>query len=362
VGLANSVPVSDQAREALGLCEQAVGSVTIRETGESFDGWRVIEVEATFPALWLRGGEYWVSFIGYSGTADPDEQFFWGTSGNRVVKGRPGVFFDGEEQTFTDIDEVCCGCTDFNFCIVGDHCKILLDNGGPRLEGDEVAAPSIDGVSVAARARVADDFVVPPCEDLFLCYAEAWVWTNCDTVRVDLFDSACHCPTEMAPIATFTARCVTPTETTRAFGNQTLTLKKAQFYDFPGGGMAHAGSYPLAAGHNYWFAAYAVGDNRQNARGYFAFNRYCDRSCWINFDPGCEKGPPYATSRWVSTREDEDGPYDYAFLVAVEPTMRTFGGPLQGTSPVCFADVNHDGHVSLQDLFDYLQAYFAGCP
>jgi hypothetical protein len=30
--------------------------------------------------------------------------------------------------------------------------------------------------------------------------------------------------------------------------------------------------------------------------------------------------------------------------------------------PVCTADVNGDGEFTLQDLFDYLTLYFAGCP
>ena len=30
--------------------------------------------------------------------------------------------------------------------------------------------------------------------------------------------------------------------------------------------------------------------------------------------------------------------------------------------PTCAPDINGDGLVTLQDLFDYLNAFFAGCP
>jgi hypothetical protein len=32
------------------------------------------------------------------------------------------------------------------------------------------------------------------------------------------------------------------------------------------------------------------------------------------------------------------------------------------TTPVCAADFNQSGIVSVQDIFDFLAAYFAGCP
>jgi hypothetical protein len=32
------------------------------------------------------------------------------------------------------------------------------------------------------------------------------------------------------------------------------------------------------------------------------------------------------------------------------------------TPPACRADVNQDGGVTVQDLFDFLSSYFAGCP
>ncbi|MCC6321786.1 MAG: hypothetical protein IT438_10180 [Phycisphaerales bacterium] len=353
--------------------ECLLGEVTINETGQTTDdGFRIIDVRANWDRLFLKGGAYWVIIYGYSGTADPDEQFFWGTSGNQRVKGRPGQFSEFEVESgtlhWTSIDEICCGCTDFNFCVQGEQCKILLDNGLPRVEtrGGGLAEYAIAGPSfssqgnIATKVRTADQFVVPPCSDAYLCYIEAWVWTNCDTIRLELYSGDCHLPGESEPIATFTAECIFDTEIVRNLGGQDVTLRKAVFFgQGPGtmlGGNGGRG-YRLEGGQNYWLSAYADGTGRQNGRGFFAFNSYCDRECWINFDPSATKGPPYATSLWRANSDDN------AFLVAIHQVAEPIvGPPAGGSDPVCPGDFNRDGNATVQDLFDFLAAYFAGCP
>jgi len=364
VAIAESVPQTNVDPSL----ECQYGTVTITETGEvDSDGFRFINVEANWDKLHLEGGAYWVIVYGFSGTGDADEQFFWLTSGNQVVKGRPGHFSETDlstELVWTSIDEICCGCTDFNFCLSGEECKILLDNGRPTTERSNIVGePSLQTGSTSQVARSADQFVVPPCNDVYLCYAEAWVWTNCERISFSLFSNDCHLPNESAPLATFDAQCVIDTEITTFVGNTQVSLKKAIFFDFNqptiGGGRR---GYLLEAGRNYWFSAFAQGDNRQNAKGFFAFNSYCDRACWINFDPGAVKGPPYVTGRWRSTSDLSYGARDFAFLVAVEPAELEIQPPDDGTGTTCAADVNRDNVVSLQDLFDYLQAFFTGCP
>lgn len=353
-------PTTDPSLECL------YGTVTITDTNApDSDGFRLIDIEASWDRLFLKGGAYWVIVYGYSGTADPDEQFFWPSSGNQIVKGKPGQFAELDETTeeinWISTDEICCGCTDFNFCLLGEACKILLDNGGPLLSltGPDPASPSLQTGSTAQVSRSADQFVVPPCDNQYLCYAEAWVWTNCDRIAVDLFRNDCKLPVESTPEATFEAHCVFSTDITRFFGNQELTLKKAVFFDFGIG----APGYLLEGGHNYWFSAYGLGENRQNARAFFAHNYFCDRTCWINFEPGATKGPPYVTGQWRSTADLAVGPHDFAFLVAIhqlaEPTTQL---PPDLGIGACRADFNGDGTASLQDLFDFLGAYFSGCP
>ncbi|MFN7020988.1 MAG: hypothetical protein ACK4WH_06635 [Phycisphaerales bacterium] len=343
--------------------ECRIGTVQIAETGELTDnGFRIIDVTASFDRFWLKGGQYWVAIIGYSGTADPDEQFFWGTSGNGVVKGRPGKFYDSADWSWTDIDEICCGCTDFNFCIVGDECKILLDNGSldpafnrftmggpPASEIPEFAqgSPSLqNGGRTADKVRTADNFVVPPCTEARLCYVEAWILTNCDRVRLDIYRNDCHLPADEAPLLTVESQCLT------AYGvfpvdGRLLTLYKAEFSSW--------GDSTLQPG-NYWLSVYALGDGRQNARGYFVHSLYCDRTCQINFDPGAIKGPPFDTQPWRTVSPARD----FAFVVGIAPAHRQ--PPDVGSTPVCAADVNNDGTVTLQDVFDFLGAFFNGCP
>ncbi|MCC6320727.1 MAG: hypothetical protein IT438_04740 [Phycisphaerales bacterium] len=344
--------------------ECRIGSVTITETGGVTDnGFRIIEVTANFDRLWLKGGQYWVVILGYSGTADPDEQFFWGTSNNQVVRGRPGKFYDSDERTWTDIDEICCGCTDFNFCVLGEQCKILLDNGsldtvfgsrsGPPTSMLPLplaaSSPSLqNGGRTADKVRTADNFVVPPCESARLCYIEAWVLTNCDRVRLDLYRGDCHLPQDQEPILSAESQCLTSYGQFPLDG-RLLTLYKAEFYNWH--------EIDLEPG-NYWLSAYALGDGRQNARGYFVSSHYCDRSCEINFDPGAIRGAPYDTLPWRAVSPARD----FSFVVAIEPEAEFEDPGIPATGTTCAADLNRDGVVTLQDMFDYLNAFFAGCP
>jgi hypothetical protein len=344
VALADSQPIA-APDVPFGLFNDCVfGTVEIHDIGPTDDeGFRQVEVVASFPKLWLKGGAYWLAIAGYSGTANPEEQFFWGTSGNNVVKGRPGKFFNSDDETWTDIDLLCCGCTDFNFCIQGEQCKILLDNGvpdflfalgGPGLSGFGPApmvpgSPSLqNGTRTSDKSRTADDFVVPPCSDLTLCYLEGYVLTNCNRVRLDIFDGACHCPSEAEPLVTLEPQCLSLIGRPVVAGDPSagLNLYKAEFFDFKG--------IKLIPGRNYWVSLYALGDNSQNARGYFLWNYKCGTMCQVNFEPGCVKGPAYGNSHWTKAVPEQ----------------------------TCAADFNHRDGVTVQDLFDFLSVWFAGCP
>lgn len=343
----------------------AIGSVEIRELGTTTaDGFRLIEVTATFPKLWLKGGSYWVAFVGYSGTSDPEDQFFWGTSGNNVVKGRPGRFYNSDDMSWTDIDLLCCGCTDFNFCVEGEKCKILLDNGVPNtllldsaggIDPNAPApmvsgSPSLqNGSRTTDKSRTADDFVVPPCSSLTLCYLEGYILTNCERVRLDIYDGSCHCPSEAEPILTLEPQCLTRIGTPNLGDGRFLSLYRAEFFDFK--------SIRLEPGRNYWVSLYALGDGSQNARGYFLWNVTCGSKCPINFNPGCIKGPPYNTAHWQPVEPARD----FAFLVAVADAERDPEVVLP-PAPTCAADINGVDGVTVQDLFDFLAAWFSGCP
>jgi len=352
----------------MGVAPCTDGVVTISETGRTtVDGLRVIEVEATFTGLWLRGGAYWVSFIGFSGTGDADEEFFWGTSGNQVVKGRPGQFFDTNENEpqWVSIDEICCGCTDFNFCIEGDDCKILVDNiGAGGAYSTSNYGSSINNNNIAQDTRSADDIVVKDCADQRLCYFEGYLFSNCNPprARLDVYDNACKLPATFSRPTTFEPTCIEDTGETITIDGRRLHIYLVRFWDL----RAIDGSpFILQRNKNYWFSIYGLGTGAQNQRAYFAGSDRCDFQCSYRFNQGAisGRGVGLTAALWKPIDDIAGRSFDFAFMVATEPVAEDGDLPPAGTGPAaCASDINHDGYVTLQDLFDYLQHFFTGCP
>jgi len=344
-----------------------LGRIEFTDTGApDADGLRPIDVNAIFDGkrLVLKGGAYWTAFIGVSANLNQLDEFFWATSGNNVVKGRPGVFFDGDICRTSD--ELCCGCTDYNFCVEGESCKILLDNGPPITSFGPIQFPgysSIDnGTNVATRSRAADKFVVPPCTNFDLCYIEGWMWTNCDRIALQFFDDDCRCPDDADTGGGLRiADCVMSTGLTiNDPTGRPVTLKKAQFFFPVDDDLVARIGRGRNNGFNVWLSLVALGDNRQNARGYFAIGDRCDQPC-TNFGPACIRPAPFATTRWRSTTFAGTSVrgFDTAFLIAVRPEVQN-GGPTGQIA--CPADINRSGQVTVQDIFDYLAMWFTGCP
>lgn len=342
------------------------GTIAIEDTGEVFEGTRVLRVTAEFDKLWLRGGTHWVSIVGFSAALDPRDEFFWGHSGNGAVKGRPGVFAGETDGQWIDSSELCCGCTDYNFCVVGESCKILLDNGGPLIGGvaPVPGSPSLqNGSNTQTRSRAADQVVVPPCTRLRPCYVEAWLWTNCDRAGLEFLRGGCKCPPN-APISTgyLESDCVMETGLTLPDGSTVVELKKFQWFfdDLP---ALEAMIGPRGAGgFNLFLSVFGLGDNRQNARAYWAFNERCDRACDFSFGPGCIRSAPADQNPWRSNQTIPTATilgHDYAFLIAVHDL-----DPRQTpvVTEACRADTDRNGQLTVQDLFDFLAAWFAGCP
>jgi hypothetical protein len=363
IGYADSVPV-DTTDLPLGA-ECRLGSVTITETGNvNADGFRILDVEASFPKLWLEGGAYWVAIIGYSGNANPLDQFFWGFAGNGVVKGRPGVFYNSDDGSISDVDQLCCGCTDFAFCFEADDCKVLLDNGGPDLSH---YAPSFANPGSTFReSRAADDVVISACEDRRVCFVEGYLLTNCNPprARLDIYDNACKLPATFAPPATFQSQCIYDTGIGLATPGGPLNLYRVQFWDL----QAIDGSpFVLQQGKNYWFSIYGVGTGSQTQRAFFVGAERCDLNCGgrtSHFNQAAVSG--FGVGRtdasWIPVSQYSGSPFDLSLLVATDEVLpEMFRNPIVA-GPTCAADVDHSGSVSLQDLFAFLAAWFAGCP
>lgn len=365
VAYADSVPV-DTSDLPLGA-DCRIGQVSITDTGQvNADGLRILTVEADFSKLWLRGGSYWVTFVGYSGNADPLDEFFWGFAGNGVVKGRPGVFYNSDDGSLTDVDRLCCGCTDFAFCVEAKECKILLDNGTPDLtrRAPSLATPG----STFHESRAADDVVIANCEDRRVCFVEGYLLTNCDPPRIKLnvYDNACKLPSTFAPPAVFEARCITDTGVSMSVDGQDLKLYRASFWDL----QAIDGSpFVLQQGKNYWFSVYGVGNGSQAQVAYALGAGRCDLNCMgrtshFNEAAVSGRGVGRLDASWIPVSTYSGAPFDLAFLVATDEVIPgAFREPVVMPPMVeCPADTDRNGSVTLQDLFDFLGAWFAGCP
>lgn len=346
-----------------------LGEIGLDDSGTpDADGYRPIGITATFGGkpLVLRGGAYWVTIVGFSADLNPFDEYFWATSGNLSIKGRPGQFFDGEE--FRGSEELCCGCTDYNFCVIGETCKILLDNGGP-LALDSIGVPGSpslqNGASTQTRSRAADRFVFPPCTLLRPCYVEAWLWTNCDRAGLEFYPNGCACPPS-GPLAPghLTSDCVMATGVTTIDGSGVaVELKKFQFFLNNLPALEQMLGRPSRDGANVWISVFGLGDNRQNARAYFAYNHRCERPCDQTFGPGCIRSAPADQNLWRSNATVPSATTlgrDYAFMIAVTDLSPT--PPPAAVVPACPADLDRSGTLTVQDLFDFLAAWFAGCP
>jgi hypothetical protein len=345
----------------------AYDTFDLMDTGERID-----DTYTVYTARFLLGGVYvdggrdgrslWVSVRGV-GLGSGLEEWFWQTSGNRVVKGRSGMFRSAAHgyPEWTPIDGFGCGCSDFAFTVYGHSCKVLSDGGPPDLYAEPGGVLS-QIASDADSSRVADDLVIPPCDEIqTVCYLRAYVLSNCTPVRgrFELYDDACHQPATGpgAPIRTAAFARATDLSYSVVLGGETMTLYAVEAFDL---------DWPLLPGRNYWIAP--VGDTSFSLRKhtYAALGRWCDaptgrdgRKCLSRFSPARANGQGLNLTRWTKVQDSTGTPRDLAMLVAVEnlevPMVLTAAEP-------CAADINRDGDVGLQDLFDYLTAWFTGCP
>ncbi len=346
------------------------GTVSVVDTGEVFDGRKVLEVRAAFEELALDGGVYHVSIVGYSGTGDPADQFYWGSAGSGVIKGRPGQIA-GVDGWLSSADD-CCNCTDFNFCVTGESCKVLYDAGGPRLPVGGVdggsaglagflGSPSIQRAGVAGlQARAAGMLVIPPCTPVpvDLCYVEGWIWSNCPDARLQILNGECRCPNGALPGSpVFVPDRVIDTgiQVTSPSG-RVLTLKKVQFFPRTMAAAAALLGGRANPGFNAWFSFYGLDGGNLAAEAYFARAARCGTTCTL-LGPDCVRGTPEDPAAWMVNGTPG---FDYAFRVAIRREERVSVGGL--SEPPCPQDTNRDGIVSVQDLFEYLAIYFQRCP
>lgn len=340
-------------------------TVVVTPTGQPYDSnLNLVTVTATFPGLWLKGGKsYWVSFYG---TGCADTQWVWTTAGLGTIQGRPAHFrsFTSPATDFGSwepLDECCIGCTDLAFCVEAEECKILLDNG-TYATNPIGGSTSIDNAPIQQMlAKTADDFVVPPCDPVEVCFIEAYIITNCENARLDIYEGDCKTPASGSAIYTLTPK---------------RYVRTGQFLTVPGPGgpplvlevicLQFWGDHvTLQGGRNYWLSAYGKGSGSANQRALFAFNAdHCPDACLIHFNDGAVRGPGFNLGGddplgWHPYKEVFGSQKNFAFLIAIHeerPIRDIF------SAPACPADFNNSGGVTVDDLFGYINAWFVGCP
>ncbi|HVU64878.1 MAG TPA: hypothetical protein VHC70_12935 [Phycisphaerales bacterium] len=347
--------------------------------------------------LWLKGGKsYWVSLIG-KGLSDPNERWYWGTAGNGMrseIRGRPGAFksVSGGTPNWTSFDGPpcpgCIGCTDFAFCVHGTSCKILNDQSNfATAAGSGTLSLVNAGLTYA---QTADDFVIPACLSGTVCYIEAYIATNCTSARMDVFESDCTSrtvappnvggplPSGLTPYRTLIPDKIEQVTTNGlpvSQGGIPLTMTFPNLP--PAGGTIDLNVYrlvfyspglTLTAGRDWWLSAYGFETGNTSHVAYFLYASDCRRPCAVRWQEGAIWGPRYQAGnaadplRWVpvSTIAGLGGPHDYAFLVAIDDGLAP---PFANGQPqACSADFNGVDGVTPQDIFDFLNAWFAGCP
>ena len=333
----------------------------VKNTTPGANGYDVVEYCFDFcdDRLWLEGGRtYWVALIGLTDSTGSDSSFWLASPGDQLLKGSvPAKAFGTPGQTWGSINwgpwngisNCCIGCVNMAFELRGQSCPLVWNNGVAA--SGAAAGGTLSGASgLQSLRRTADNFVLKPCADESICYIEAYIWTNCvpPTAFIEIYTNDCNEPFG-PPLHRLIANRVTPTGATITIASVPLTGYRVEYF----GSML-----TLQGGRTYWLSAGVDGNGAINSRSYFAYNYSCKFNCPIQIGPGQQHAYSPTPDEWTSTGKD------YAFRIAAQPTwsMDHNALPSDPPAPTCRADINNSGSATVQDVFDFLAAWFAGCP
>ncbi len=322
--------------------------------------------------LFLDGGKtYWVSLVGISDGADPNDASYWATTTPQAnPSGMMGLAPMKREGPggpppypvtlgpWSSAALCCQGCANLAWKITGEPCTVAWDNGSIDLDTTSATptaggSPSDSDTSIPFLPRTADNFIVTGCEPVQVCYLEAYIWSNCNPVRgfAEIYDNDCKLP-GLSPILT------APATRAELIPGATLTYNGQTLYGYKLVFCAPAG-WTLAPNKNYWLAAGASGGTNAVGRTLFAYAK-----------PDCNN--PLCTQTRISTGRFldhlilpwswSDTHHEFAFKIAVRGTMGLLNSQPTQHAPACTTDINGDGHLDAQDIFDFLTAWFSGCP
>jgi hypothetical protein len=380
--------------------------------------------DLTDDCFWLRGGVYWVSVVGIAPPQDVNYEAAWVTAGNpsgggprpecgmppvgaccvgdactvqtqaacqaasgrwyrgapctdftcgasgRTLLGkRPQMMLNGDP--WTEYDPCCHPCDDFVFCVSGESCPIVWDNGKAYLGGADGPAPPAPPIPVFGTrseksalpvrdSRAADQFIIKPCQTPEeICYIEGVIFTNCTgfEVHLEIYRNDCDEPDFVLPggvpfYHTTNVRVEDLGLSGLRVGTTNVRAYRVSVCDFGGNPLV------LEGGQNYWIS-FSVRDSfSTNERAFFAHVAQpceaCDTPAW-KVKPGMEIAPGRQIPNWRGVNAD------FAFLIAAK--KRVDHPAAAGVDPErCIADANNDGQIAVDDIFYFLSAFFAGCP
>jgi hypothetical protein len=331
--------------------------------------------------FFLDGGKsYWVALVGRSDQTGNDLSYWVSTTPNpspSTVMGMPPVKrfgIGGPEpypfnfQPWEPTNDCCLGCVNMSYRITGEACLEAWNNGtidlNPATEG---GTPSGTHRATPNPPRAADNFIIRGCDPVKVCYLETYIWTNCNPVQgfAEIYENACYQalvnvtppPGALLPIApTFTpfatvlaTRIEQVTGATFVYNGTTLNAYKLVFCQ---------PALTLQPGQTYWISTGSYGSGSLNGEALFAYAAPgCNGACPIRLTPGGSLDRNVTPLVWLDTG------HEHAFRIAVRGELGLINAlPGPATPPPCTADINNDGVVNSQDIFDYLNAWFSGCP
>ena len=222
------------------------------------------------------GERAWISPVGLT-----DGYYYWITAGAGVIQGVQGQHHapgcTPVREVWNDGEELVCApiCADYNFVIRGRCCDLLLDNHTLHGHDDE----GLDSLATPANAPMAaDDFQVPPREDVRVCKVVAWVATNClpELSLFEIYDDECGLPTG-GPIARVRDPQVIYLGTMSTDGLPVYELRW------------HVDDVILTAGRTYWLSV--LGQQKGSIDDRFVWLFKNDKMCHIEANEAAWKNP-----------------------------------------------------------------------
>jgi hypothetical protein len=331
--------------------------------------------------FYLDGGKnYWVAFVGRSDQTGTDLSYWVATTPNpspSTVMGLPPLKRSGiggpEPYPFTfqpwePTNQCCLGCVNMSWHMTGEACLEAWNNGtidlNPATEG---GTPSGTHRATPTPPRAAENFVIKGCDPVQVCYLETYIWTNCNPVRgfAEIYENECFQalvnvdtpPGALRPIApaltpfatVLATRMEAVPNATFVYNGVTLNAYKLVFCQ---------PNLTLQGGRTYWISSGSYTSGSINGEALFAYAAPpCPGTCPIRLTTGGSLDPNVTPLVWLDTG------HEHAFRIAVRGELGLFNAtPAPAPPPPCTADFNADGALNPQDIFDYLNAWFNGCP